>query len=148
MGDVEVRALDGVDIEFYSGEFAVLLGHSGSGKSTLLNILGGLDGPTEGEIWFSGERVDEFDEKSLTLYRRKNIGFIFQMYNLIPRLTAVENVRLVTDISENPMEPVEALREVGLGDRGGHFPSQLSGGEQQRVSIARAIAKRPLSSFL
>src|SRR6516162_8190468 len=142
-GDVEVRALDGVDLDLFVGELVVLLGPSGSGKSTLLNILGGLDIPTHGTLIFRGEDLTDADEKTLTQYRREIVGFIFQFYNLIPSLTARENVELITDISRNPMLPEEALAMVGLGDRMDHFPSQMSGGEQQRVAIARAIAKRP-----
>ena len=142
-GDVEVRALNGVDLDLFDGELVVLLGPSGSGKSTLLNILGGLDVPTEGTLTYRGEDLTQSNEKALTQYRRDVVGFIFQFYNLIPSLTASENVELITDISRNPMLPEEALAMVGLGDRMDHFPSQMSGGEQQRVAIARAIAKRP-----
>ncbi len=143
MGDVEVRALVGVDIDLYEGELVVLLGPSGSGKSTLLNILGGLDAPTEGTLIYRGKPLRALDEATLTEYRRAHVGFIFQFYNLIPSLTAEENVALVTDIAEKPMTPKEALTLVGLAHRQRHFPSQLSGGEQQRVAIARAVAKRP-----
>jgi putative ABC transport system ATP-binding protein len=143
MGEVAVVALRGVDLEIHEGEFLVLLGPSGSGKSTLLNILGGLDEPTSGEAWFRDHNLVGASERALTRYRREHVGFVFQFYNLIPSLTALENVRLVTEIAANPMDPAEALRLVGLEDRLNHFPSQLSGGEQQRVSIARAIAKRP-----
>ena len=143
MGEVDVRALDGVDFRLRAGELLVLLGPSGSGKSTLLNILGGLDVPTSGRVLFSGEDLTAADEETLTEYRRRNVGFVFQFYNLVPSLTARENVALVTDISEDPLEPAEALGLVGLGNRLDHFPSQLSGGEQQRVAIARAVAKRP-----
>jgi putative ABC transport system ATP-binding protein len=143
MGEVEVYALRGVDLDLYRGEFAVLLGPSGSGKSTLLNILGGLDVPTTGRVRFLDHDLTVDDEAELTRFRREHVGFVFQFYNLIPSLTARENVALVTDIAEHPMEPAEALRLVGLGDRLDHFPSQLSGGEQQRVAIARAVAKRP-----
>ena len=142
-GDVEVRALNGVDLDLFVGELVVLLGPSGSGKSTLLNILGGLDIPTHGTLIFRGEDLTDADEKTLTQYRREIVGFIFQFYNLIPSLTARENVELITDISRNPMLPEEALAMVGLSDRMDHFPSEMSGGEQQRVAIARAIAKRP-----
>ena len=142
-GDVEVRALNGVDLDLFVGELVVLLGPSGSGKSTLLNILGGLDIPTHGTLIFRGEDLTDADEKTLTQYRREIVGFIFQFYNLIPSLTARENVELITDISRNPMPPEEALAMVGLSDRMDHFPSEMSGGEQQRVAIARAIAKRP-----
>ncbi|MFN8651379.1 MAG: ABC transporter ATP-binding protein [Gemmatimonadales bacterium] len=143
MGEVEVTALRGVDLELYRGEFAVLLGPSGSGKSTLLNILGGLDAPSSGRVRFLDHDLTVKDDASLTRFRREHVGFVFQFYNLIPSLTAAENVALVTDIAERPMKPEDALRLVGLGDRLNHFPSQLSGGEQQRVAIARAIAKQP-----
>jgi len=143
MGEAEVHALRGVDLEVRAGEFIVLLGPSGSGKSTLLNILGGLDTPTSGSIFFEKNDLSKSDEAGLTRFRRENVGFVFQFYNLIPSLTARENVALVTDIAENPMPAAEALGWVGLGERLDHFPSQLSGGEQQRVAIARAIAKRP-----
>jgi len=143
MGEVEVPALRGVDLELYRGEFAVLLGPSGSGKSTLLNILGGLDVPTTGRVRFLDHDLTVDDEAELTRFRREHVGFVFQFYNLIPSLTALENVALVTEIAEHPMDPAEALRLVDLGERLEHFPSQLSGGEQQRVAIARAIAKRP-----
>ena len=142
-GDVEVRALDGADFTLYEGELAVLLGPSGSGKSTLLNILGGLDTPTSGDIQFRDHVLTHADEAALTRFRREHVGFVFQFYNLIPSLTARENVALVTDIAEKPMQPDEALGWVGLGERLDHFPSQLSGGEQQRIAIARAVAKRP-----
>lgn len=143
MGDVEVHALRGVDFELYERELVVLLGPSGSGKSTLLNILGGLDTPTQGEVCFGDQRLEAKDEAALTRFRRNHVGFVFQFYNLIPSLTARENVTLVTDLVAEPMTAEEALERVGLGDRLDHFPSQLSGGEQQRVAIARAIAKRP-----
>ena len=143
MGEVEVYALRGVDLEVASGELIVLLGASGSGKSTLLNILGGLDTPTSGEVRFEDHVLSTADEAALTRYRREHVGFVFQFYNLIPSLTARENVALVTDIAEHPMAPEEALALVGLAERLDHFPSQLSGGEQQRVAIARAVAKRP-----
>jgi putative ABC transport system ATP-binding protein len=143
MGEAEVHALRGVDLEVRAGEFIVLLGPSGSGKSTLLNILGGLDTPTSGVMAFKGQNLSSADEAALTRYRREHVGFVFQFYNLIPSLTARENVALVTDISSAPMPAAEALSWVGLGERLDHFPSQLSGGEQQRVAIARAIAKRP-----
>jgi putative ABC transport system ATP-binding protein len=142
-GDVEVRALNGVDLDLFEREILVLLGPSGSGKSTLLNILGGLDRPTSGSVTFKNDELTQFDEAALTRYRRRHVGFVFQFYNLVPSLTARENVELVTEISENAMSPEEALRLVGLGTRMDHFPSQMSGGEQQRVAIARAIAKRP-----
>jgi putative ABC transport system ATP-binding protein len=143
MGDVDVHALRGVDFDLHAGEMLVLLGASGSGKSTLLNILGGLDTPTSGTVRFRDHDLAGADQAELTRYRREHVGFVFQFYNLIPSLTARENVALVTDIAEHPMPPEEALALVGLGDRLDHFPAQLSGGEQQRVAIARAIAKRP-----
>ena len=142
-GDLEVRALDGVDLDLLESEMLVLLGPSGSGKSTLLNILGGLDRPTSGTVTFKGTDLTKLDEGGLTAFRRQHVGFVFQFYNLIPSLTARENVALVTEIATKPMRPDEALSLVGLGHRLDHFPSQLSGGEQQRVAIARAIAKRP-----
>jgi putative ABC transport system ATP-binding protein len=143
MGDVEVHALRGVDLDLAEGEFVVVLGPSGSGKSTLLNILGGLDTPTTGEVLYRDHNLTEAGDAALTRFRREHVGFVFQFYNLIPSLTALENVALVTEIAEHPMDPEEALRLVGLGDRLNHFPAQLSGGEQQRVAIARAVAKRP-----
>ena len=142
-GEVEVRALHGVDLQIAAGEFVVLLGPSGSGKSTLLNILGGLDVPSDGEVWFADHRLTGASEAELTTYRREHVGFVFQFYNLIPSLTVRENVALVTDIAEDPMPVDEAIDLVGLTPRRDHFPAQLSGGEQQRVAIARAIAKRP-----
>ena len=143
MGESEVQALRGVDLSIDPGEFIVLLGPSGSGKSTLLNILGGLDSPTSGEVRFLEHDLSGADDAELTRFRREHVGFVFQFYNLIPALTARENVSLVTDIAAAPMDAAEALRHVGLHERLDHFPSQLSGGEQQRVAIARAIAKRP-----
>jgi putative ABC transport system ATP-binding protein len=143
MGEVVVRALQGVDLELRRSEFIVLLGPSGSGKSTLLNILGGLDVPTAGTVSYCDHDLTAADETALTRYRREHVGFVFQFYNLIPSLTARENVALVTEISTDPMSPEAALEMVELVDRMDHFPSQLSGGEQQRVAIARAIAKRP-----
>ena len=143
MGEVDVQALRGVSLDLYHSEFLVLLGPSGSGKSTLLNILGGLDVPSSGTVIYRGQNLTSADERALTMYRRKHVGFVFQFYNLIPSLTSRENVALVTDIVDNPMPPEEALRLVDLGHRLDHFPSQLSGGEQQRVAIARAVAKRP-----
>ena len=143
MGETEVHALTGVDLDLYAGELIVLLGPSGSGKTTLLNNLGGLDVPSAGELTFRGMNLAAASEAKLTQYRRDAVGFIFQFYNLIPSLTARENVALVTEIAENPMTPEEALVRVGLGDRMDHFPTQMSGGEQQRVAIARAVAKRP-----
>ena len=142
-GDVEVHALRGLDLVLETGELVVLLGPSGSGKSTLLNILGGLDTASSGEAWFLDHELSKLDDAGLTQYRREHVGFVFQFYNLIPSLTAVENVALVTEIATSPMQPEEALRLVGLGERLHHFPAQLSGGEQQRVAIARAIAKQP-----
>jgi len=142
-GEVDVVALAGVDLDLNAGELICLLGASGSGKSTLLNILGGLDVPTTGKLFYKGWQLDGAEEEKLTLFRRNCVGFVFQFYNLIPSLTARENVALITGISWNPMTPEEALEMVGLGARMDHFPSQLSGGEQQRVAIARAIAKRP-----
>jgi putative ABC transport system ATP-binding protein len=143
MGEVEVQALRGVDLDLRDGEFVVLLGPSGSGKSTLLNILGGLDVPTSGRVAYKGRDLVGGGDEQLTEYRRHHVGFVFQFYNLIPSLTARENVALVTEIAHDPMTPEEALGLVGLGGRLDHFPAQLSGGEQQRVAIARAIAKRP-----
>ncbi|HWB19423.1 MAG TPA: ABC transporter ATP-binding protein [Phycisphaerales bacterium] len=143
MGDVDVHALRGVNLELFAGELVVLLGPSGSGKSTLLNILGGLDTPTSGMVRYRDQELTSWDDRSLTQYRRNHVGFVFQFYNLIPSLTAAENVAIVTDIAPDPMNPLDALGLVGLKDRADHFPSQLSGGEQQRVAIARAIAKRP-----
>ena len=142
-GELEVHALRGVDLELRAGELVVLLGPSGSGKSTLLNILGGLDSASSGEAWFQDHDLTREDDRSLTRYRREHVGFVFQFYNLIPSLTALENVALVTEIATRPMDPAQALGLVGLADRLHHFPAQLSGGEQQRVAIARAIAKRP-----
>jgi len=143
MGDVEVNALRGVDFDLWAGEFVVILGASGSGKSTLLNILGGLDLPTSGEVFFRDHNLTAAGEGALTAFRREHVGFVFQFYNLIPSLTALENVALVTEIADHPMDPAEALRLVGLAERLQHFPAQLSGGEQQRIAIARAVAKRP-----
>src|SRR6266568_662463 len=142
-GEVEVRALRGLDLEVSAGEVVVLLGPSGSGKSTLLNIMGGLDHATSGQLFFKRIELTALNDRELTSYRRRHVGFVFQFYNLIPSLTAYENVALVTEISEAPMRPDQALALVGLEARMNHFPSQLSGGEQQRVAIARAIAKRP-----
>jgi putative ABC transport system ATP-binding protein len=142
-GALAVHALRGVDLELETGELVVLLGPSGSGKSTLLNILGGLDSATCGEAWFLDHDLTRASDRELTRYRREHVGFVFQFYNLIPSLTALENVALVTEIAADPMDPADALRRVGLGERLHHFPAQLSGGEQQRVAIARAIAKRP-----
>lgn len=146
-GEGAVHALRGVDIDILEGELVVLLGQSGSGKSTLLNMLGGLDKPSSGTIWFGDLELNKMDDDALTQYRRNNVGFVFQMYNLMPGLTARENVSLVTEIAQNPMTAEQALEIVGLKERMDHFPSELSGGEQQRVAIARAIAKRPSVMF-
>jgi len=143
MGEIDVVALRGVDVELCEGEMVVMLGASGSGKSTLLNILGGLDVCTTGRVLYRGLDVTAAGEDALTLYRRRHVGFVFQFYNLLPSLTARENVELVTEIADNPMDAAEALELVGLGGRLDHFPAQLSGGEQQRVAVARAVAKRP-----
>ncbi|MDE4060676.1 MAG: ABC transporter ATP-binding protein [Pseudophaeobacter sp. bin_em_oilr2.035] len=142
-GQQKVHALAGVDLELYAGELVVLLGPSGSGKSTLLNILGGLDHATDGRVWFRDQELTGMGDRGLTRFRRDHVGFVFQFYNLVPSLTAWENVQLVTDVARDPMPPEEALKEVGLGSRMDHFPAEMSGGEQQRVAIARAIAKRP-----
>jgi putative ABC transport system ATP-binding protein len=142
-GEAAVHALAGIDLDLYRGELVVLLGPSGSGKSTLLNNLGGLDVPTAGSLLYRGTDLAEAEESGLTQYRRDAVGFVFQFYNLIPSLTARENVALITEIARDPMEPEDALHLVGLGPRMDHFPAELSGGEQQRVAIARAIAKRP-----
>lgn len=142
-GETEIHALRGITIEIPSGELVVMLGPSGSGKSTFLNIIGGLDQPTSGKVFFKGNDLANFNNRELTYYRREHVGFVFQAYNLVPSLTALENVALVTEISPNPMDPLEALEIVGLKDRSNHFPSQMSGGEQQRVAIARALAKQP-----
>jgi putative ABC transport system ATP-binding protein len=143
MGEVQVQALRGVDLDLFAGEMLILLGPSGSGKSTLLNILGGLDRASAGSVHYGDLDLTHASEKQLTQYRRSHVGFVFQFYNLIPSLTAKENVAAVTEIATNPYPPEEALKLVGLEDRLNHFPSQLSGGQQQRVAIARAIAKRP-----
>ncbi len=143
MGEVDIAALRSVSLDLYPREFVVLLGASGSGKSTLLNILGGLDRPTSGQVFYCDHDLTAASPAELTRFRREHVGFVFQFYNLIPSLTALENVALVTDISANPLDPLEALTRVGLAERRDHFPSQMSGGEQQRVAIARAIAKRP-----
>ena len=142
-GEVAVHALRGLDLEIQGSEVVVLLGPSGSGKSTLLNIMGGLDSATSGSLFFKDLNLTQLDDRGLTLYRRQHVGFVFQFYNLIPSLTAYENVAVVTEIADRPMRPEEALALVGLENREDHFPAQLSGGEQQRVAIARAIAKRP-----
>ncbi len=143
VGEVDVHALRGVNMDLFPGEFLVLLGPSGSGKSTLLNILGGLDVPTSGQVRYVDQELTRFNDDDLTRFRREHVGFVFQFYNLIPSLTARENVALITEVASRPMRPEEALQIVGLADRMDHFPSQLSGGEQQRVAIARAIAKNP-----
>jgi len=143
MGEITVRALNNVDVEIYEGELIVILGPSGSGKSTLLNIIGGMDTPTGGELYYRGEPLHNSDARRLTLYRRHAVGFIFQFYNLMPNLTAYENIDLSVQISNNPLSIEEILTKVGLRDRADHFPSQLSGGEQQRIAIARAVAKNP-----
>lgn len=139
----DVHALRGVDVELFEHEIVVMLGPSGSGKSTFLNILGGLDRPTDGHVFFKSAELTGFDDRSLTNYRRNHVGFVFQFYNLIPSLTARENVELVTEISAKPLDPADALAMVGLEHRLDHFPAELSGGEQQRVAVARAVAKRP-----
>ena len=143
MGEVKITAVDGISFSIEQGEFAVVVGSSGAGKTTVLNILGGMDSPTEGEIIVDGNNISKFSEKQLIRYRRHEIGFVFQFYNLVPNLTARENVELAAQICSNPMDAAGALKSVGLEDRISNFPSQLSGGEQQRVSIARALAKRP-----
>ncbi len=143
MGEVTVAALRGITLDVREGEFLVILGHSGSGKSTLLNIMGGLDTPTSGQVFYCDQELTGYTERQLTEYRRHHIGFVFQFYNLMPSLTARENVEMATEISEHPLDPAEALGLVGLQSREDHFPSQLSGGEQQRVAIARAVAKGP-----
>ena len=143
MGEIEVSALRTIDLDLYGGEFIVILGASGSGKSTLLNILGGLDTPTEGTVRYLEHELTAASERDLTRYRREHVGFVFQFFNLLPSLTALENVELVTEIAPHARDAAEMLRLVGLGDRLNHFPAQLSGGEQQRVAIARALAKRP-----
>ena len=143
VGSTVINALNGVDFEIEEGEFAVILGPSGAGKTTLLNVIGGMDNVTSGELSVAGERVDSFNKKQLTDYRRNSVGFVFQFYNLMPNLTALENVELATEMCKDALSPVEVLKSVGLEERMANFPSQLSGGEQQRVSIARAIAKNP-----
>lgn len=143
MGDITINASDGVDFEMNKGEFVVIVGASGAGKTTILNILGGMDSPTSGSIIVDGENISRYDEKKLTEYRRDDIGFVFQFYNLVQNLTALENVEIATQICKNPLDAQNVLERVGLGERMSNFPSQLSGGEQQRVAIARAIAKNP-----
>lgn len=143
MGEVRIRAADGISFEVAPGELVVVLGPSGAGKSTVLNILGGMDFPTSGEVWVDGKDISRFSQSELTWYRRKHVGFVFQFYNLMPNLTARENVELAAQICDHPMDAVSVLKDVGLGERMANFPAQLSGGEQQRVSIARAVAKNP-----
>ena len=143
MGEVEIRAADGIDFEIHKGEFVVIVGPSGAGKTTVLNLLGGMDTATSGSILVDGEDIAQYNTKRLTAYRRDDIGFVFQFYNLIPNLTALENVELALQICRDPLDAAQVMREVGLGERLGNFPAQLSGGEQQRVSIARALAKNP-----
>ena len=143
MGEVTINALDGVDFTVEKGELCVVVGPSGAGKTTLLNILGGMDTATSGEIIVDGVHIEEFSQRKLTLYRRETVGFVFQFYNLVQNLTALENVELASEICKNPLDPKETLEQVGLGHRLDNFPAQLSGGEQQRVSIARALAKNP-----
>jgi len=143
MGEVDVPALREASIDIYAGDFLIIVGPSGSGKSTLLNLIGGMDRPTSGTVRFLQQDLTSAPPKQLTLYRRREVGFIFQFYNLIPTLTALENVQVATEVVENPMDPMEALRWVSMEDRADHFPSQLSGGEQQRVSVARALAGKP-----
>lgn len=144
MGEVKVKASDRMNFEIFRGEFVVVLGPSGSGKSTVLNIIGGMDRPTSGDIIINGENISSYSDSQLTMYRRKNVGFIFQFYNLMSNLTAIENVELVTNFSDNPLDPDEIMDNVGLGERKNNFPAQLSGGEQQRVAIARGLVKNPL----
>ncbi len=143
MGEVEVPVLRGIDLEIYNGQLTVIHGDSGAGKSTLLNLIGGIDRPTKGEIWFNGKDIAGLTDKELTIYRRRSVGFVFQFYNLVATLTARENVEVSTEIADNPMDPAEALKHVELEDRMEHFPAQMSGGQQQRVAIARALAKKP-----
>ena len=143
MGEIEIAAADGIDFTINKGEFAVVVGPSGAGKTTVLNILGGMDTATSGEVWIDGADVASYNARQLTAYRRADIGFVFQFYNLIPNLTALENVELALQICKNPLDAATVLQDVGLGDRLNNFPAQLSGGEQQRVSIARALAKNP-----
>ncbi len=143
MGEVEIRAVDGIDFEIGKGEFTVIVGPSGAGKTTVLNILGGMDTASGGSVFVDGEDIAKYSHRKLIGFRRNDIGFVFQFYNLIPNLTALENVELALQICKNPLRADEVLREVGLGERLGNFPAQLSGGEQQRVSIARALAKNP-----
>jgi len=143
MGEVEIKALDGVDFSIDEGEFVVIAGASGAGKSTILNILGGMDKSSTGQVYVDGNRIDKYGDKDLTTYRRFDIGFVFQFYNLVQNLTAIENIELATQICKNPLDPEETLEAVGLKNRRNNFPAQLSGGEQQRIAIARALAKNP-----
>lgn len=143
MGEVTVHALRGANLELYDGEFVVILGPSGSGKSTILNIIGGIDSPTSGTVSYKGTHVEGLTERELTKYRREAVGFIFQFYNLVPNLTAKENILLASELSKDPIDVDKLLQEIELADRGDHFPSQLSGGQQQRIAIARAVAKNP-----
>lgn len=143
MGEVDVPVLKGIDLEIFKGELTVILGSSGSGKSTLMNIIGGIDRPTSGEVWCGERNIAELSDRQLTEYRRQNVGFVFQFYNLVPTLTSLENIEVCTQIADNPMSPEKALELVDLADHMGHFPAQMSGGQQQRVAIARALAKNP-----
>ncbi len=143
MGEIKVPVLHGIDLDIYKGEITVILGASGSGKTTLMNIIGGIENPTEGEVWFNEKDLAKSNDKQLTLYRRNSIGFVFQFYNLIPTLSSKENVEVSTQISSDPMNPIEALKLVDMEKQVDHFPSQMSGGQQQRISIARALAKKP-----
>ncbi len=142
-GEVQIKAVDGIDLSIEKGEFAIIVGQSGAGKTTVLNILGGMDQATSGHVWVDGQDVVAYPARRLTAYRRDDVGFVFQFYNLVPNLTALENVELALQICKDPLDARDVLGEVGLGDRLGNFPAQLSGGEQQRVSIARALAKNP-----
>ena len=144
MGEIKVKASDGMNFEIFRGEFVVVLGPSGSGKSTVLNIIGGMDRPTSGYVYVDGKNITKYSDNELTIYRRKSIGFVFQFYNLMANLTALENVELVRSLSDNPLNPKDIINEVGLSERLSNFPAQLSGGEQQRVAIARALVKNPL----
>ena len=146
-GTVETTVLRGIDLDIYAGELTVILGASGSGKTTLLNIIGGIDRPTQGQVLCGDDDLAQLNDRRLTEHRRRNVGFVFQFYNLVPTLTALENVQTATQIADRPMDPAEALALVELSDRKDHFPAQLSGGQQQRVAIARALAKRPLVVF-
>jgi len=143
MGEVKIRAVDGISFAVERGELVVVLGPSGAGKSTVLNILGGMDFPTSGEVWVDGKDIARYNQRELTWYRRKKVGFVFQFYNLMPNLTALENVDIAAQICDHPLDAAAVLKNVGLAERMGNFPAQLSGGEQQRVSIARAVAKNP-----